>query len=241
MPRRKTPIVTNEIYHVFNRSIASVPIFQNNSDYLRMISLFNYYRFSKPPLRFSHYRHLPLKARKEYIRKLYKNGSLLIDIYSFCLMPNHLHLLLKQRSKDGISQFVGKVQNAYARYFNTKHDRSGSLFNSMFKVVRTENDEQFIHVMRYIHLNPLTSYIIKEAKDLENYKWNSFGIYIGNFSYPFVNTEFALQLFKSKEKLIEFTYNQIDYQRKLHQIKHLTLDKLNKRKMKKIKFTNKIR
>lgn len=224
MSRRYVKQVTDEVYHVYNRSVASQPIFNNSRECNRFIFLIDFYRFEKPPLRFSHYDRLSMDAKKEFLSSLYETGRKQVGIYAFCLMPNHFHFLLRQTTEDGISSFLRNVQNAYAKYYNKKKERLGSLFQMMFKVVRIEKDEQFTHVARYIHLNPLTSYVLRKPEELENYKWSSFGTYMSNFKYPFVETDFILKLFRSRNQLKEFTYNQVDYQRKLEKIKHLSFE-----------------
>lgn len=139
-------------------------------------------------------------------------------------MPNHYHFLLNQLTDGGIPTFAKNLQNAYAKYFNTKNERGGSLFQLMFKCTRIENDDQFKHTLRYIHLNPLTSFLLTKPLELINYRWNSFVGYMEMQSFNFVNTEFALKMFGTKENLEKFTFDQIDYQRKLAKIKHLTLE-----------------
>jgi len=224
MPRRKEVLATNEVYHVLNRSVGSQPIFGDFSGCTRMVNLIDFYRFEKPGLRFSYYNHLPQKDKKMFLDNLRARGKKLIEIYAFCLMPNHFHLLLKQVRDGGIARFMRNVQNAYAKYFNIRNERFGSLFQLMFKVIRIETDEQFIHVARYVHLNPATDYLVKEAEELKSYRWGSFGNYIGNFSYSFIEKDELLRMFGSKDKLIQFTLDQVDYQRKLAEVKHLTLE-----------------
>ena len=139
-------------------------------------------------------------------------------------MPNHYHILAKQISEKGISEFVRFIQESYAKYFNSKTQRFGSLFQSPFKAVRIENDEQLLHVSRYIHLNPLTSYVIIESKDLMNYPWNSYRDYVSNNNRGFVNTSLISSLIKKNDSFKKFTFNHLDYQRKLELIKHLVFE-----------------
>lgn len=223
MPYRHIPFVTGEIYHIFNRSIAKQPIFKRKNDYERIYNLIDFYRFNKPKLRFSHYNRLRLKERKEFLDNLYSLNKL-IDIFAFCLMPNHIHLLVKQNDKDGIATFMSNVQNSYAKYFNTKNKRTGALFQSMFKSVRIESDEQIIHAARYIHLNPLTSYILKDINKLKNYSWSSFYDYMRKQSLGFIDKEIIMGYFSSLAEFKKFTLDQVEYQRELEKIKHLMLE-----------------
>ena len=223
MSYRRTPIVTGEVYHTFNRSIARQPFFLNVRGYSRAIELINFYSYVQPSLRFSHYNRLPLKEKADFLKDLKNKGRKQIQLFAFCLMPNHIHFLMKELEKNGISRFMSNFQNSYAKYFNLKNDRTGSLFQSMFKAVRIESDEQLIHVCRYIHLNPLTSYIIKDFDVLENYPWSSYSEYFKENS-DLVDTSLISGFFPSIKEFEKFTSDQVDYQRQLNQIKHLSLE-----------------
>lgn len=224
MPYRKTPLVSGEIYHIFNRSIARQPIFLTDSYYQRALETLSYYNNLTPPVRFSHFSRLPTSLKNEILENLNKDNQKLVQILAFCLMPNHVHFLIKEIRDKGITTFMRKFQNSYAKYFNTRTERSGSLFQSMFKAVRILTEEQLLHVTRYIHLNPVTAFVLKDTKELSNYPWTSYPIYIGRHSSNIISTNEILSFFSSKDKFIEFTNDQVDYQRKLDQIKHLLLE-----------------
>jgi len=119
-------------------------------------------------------------------------------------------------------QVLYPLQNSYTKYFNFKRKRIGSLFQGIFKAIRVETDEQLIHLSRYIHLNPYSSYIVKSIKDLKTYPWSSLPDYLGKQKYPFLKKKFILDFFKSKRDYQEFVFNQADYQKELEKIKHLT-------------------
>lgn len=224
MPYRRTLIVTGEIYHVFNRSIAHQQIFSNQRDFHRILELIPFYSYHRPPLRFSHFIRLPQEQRVTFINTLKNNQKKQIQILAFCIMPNHLHFLLKEVGNHGIATFMRNMQNSYAKYFNTKNKRTGALFQSMFKAVRIETDEQLLHVARYIHLNPVTSYIIHQVANLSDYLWSSYSDYIGLRKSDTISTEQILGFFSSVDKFKDFTINQAEYQRKLGQLKHLILE-----------------
>lgn len=223
MTHRNPPLVVDQIYHVFNRSIARQPIFLTKLDYQRALEVFTFYSFLNPPLRYSHYNRLPLSQKNDFWKKL-EQGPKQIKLLAFCLMPNHLHFLIKEMVDRGISTFMSNLQNSYAKYFNLKNDRSGSLFQTMFKAKRIETQEQLIHISRYIHLNPVTSYILEDIEELNNYPWSSFPIYTGKQGSNIIDTELVMSLFSSVDKFISFTKDQVNYQRKLNEIKHLTLE-----------------
>jgi len=223
MSVRLHPIVTGEIYHVFNRSVGSQPIFLRQLNNKRALEVIQFYSYLDPPLRFSHYNRL--ENKEKFLLKLKSSHPKLIDLYSFCLMPNHFHFLVKQLRDDGILSFMRNFQNSYARYFNVKTERHGSLFQNQFKAVRIETDEQFLHVCRYIHLNPISSYVVKSIKELENYQWSSLPDYLGMRNLEFVDKEFVLNYFSSIEKFKSFTYDRVDYQKKLKELQYFTFEK----------------
>lgn len=222
MPSRKIVLATDEIYHVVNRSIEQIPIFKGKGDYQRALEVIDFYRYANPPLSFSSYKKLSIKARESFYESLIGKKKILVEIFAFCLMPNHFHLLLKQKSEKGISHFMRRFQNSYAKFFNTKYNRAGGLFQSIFKAIRVETDEQFLHVARYIFLNPVTAYLI-EIKQLINYPWSAFSEYLTD-GPTFINREEVLNFFKTKSDFKKFVFDQADYQRELDKIKHLALE-----------------
>lgn len=223
MPYRKTPLVANQFYHVFNRSIARQPIFKTVRDYQRMMQIIDYYRYPKPRLRFSFFNRLPLDKKEVFMKELTATKTPMLEIISYCLMPNHFHFLLRPLVAKGISDFVRNVQHSYSKYFNVKNDRSGSLFQGMFKAVLIETDEQLVHVCRYIDLNPITAYLI-EVGELENYPWTSFSDHVGKPSSRSFVSGYIMEHFKSGGSYRKFVFNQADHQRELEQIKHLILE-----------------
>lgn len=225
MPRRITPLVTGEIYHVTNRGVNHQPIFNDIYDYNRALELLSFYQFVKPSLRFSFYNRLPAEEKRRFLDKMKQYNQKLTTCLSFCLMPNHFHLLIKQESEKGISKLLSNFQNSFTRYFNTKHKRIGHLFQGQFKTVRIETEEQLLHTSRYIHLNPYTSYVVKSISDLEKYSWSSLREYIEHSDKSFCDVKTILSSFPSRKKYLEFVLDQKDYQRTLEKIKHLILEK----------------
>lgn len=227
MPYRTVPLIINQFYHVVNRGVASLPIFSSTRDYLRFLDLIDYYRFANTPMSFSNLMKLPREERNTVWATLRDKNFLRAEILTFCLMPNHFHFLLKQTAERGISTFLGNLENSYAKYFNTKSTRAGPLFQSMFKAVRIETNEQLLHVSRYIHLNPSTGYLV-ETKDLVEYRWSSFPNYLDGYEnsikYSFVNANIILSFFKDKKSYKKFVFDQAEYQKELGIIKHLILD-----------------
>ena len=222
MPGRKAVLATGQIYHLFNRGNASQPIFLSVYDYRRFLKTIGFYRFSSHTVRLFQFLEFSQKRKKEYLENISSKNRELIEIFCFCLMPNHYHLLVKQIDENGISKFMSQIQNSFVKYFNIKRKRTGSLFQGRFKAVRIETDEQLLHLSRYIHLNPYSSYVVKSIKDLEAYPWSSLPDYLKKGNYSFLKKKPVLDFFKSEKDYQRFVFNQADDQRELEKIKHLT-------------------
>lgn len=219
---RNIVLATKEIYHIFNRGVERREIFTDRWEYRRALDTISYYRFLEPPIRYSKYIILDKKRRIQLLNALL-TSQLQVDVLAFCLMPNHFHLLLKQTTNTGISRFVSKFCDSYSKYFNIKHDRVGPLFQGPFKAVRVESEEQLIHLSRYIHLNPISSFLIKES-ELDSYSWSSLHEYLAPLKNTVSNPKLIGGLFKSPAKYRDFVHDQIDYAQKLEYIKHLAID-----------------
>lgn len=213
MPYRIAPLVNDQIYHVFNRGVAKLPIFTDRRDYNRFLETIYYYQFQGPKPQFSQ-----LNRFKDF--KFDKNKKI-VEVFCYCLMPNHYHFLIKQIEANGISEFISKLSNSYTKYFNTKYDRVGPLLQGQFKAVRIEYDEQLVHVSRYIHLNPIASFLVK---DLKEYQWSSYPSYIGLQVDKICTSEFILSMFKTKQKYEQFVLDQVEYAQSLERIKYLLID-----------------
>lgn len=224
MPQRKVIFANNEYYHIFNRSIHKEPILTKQRDCQRALETLKYYRFENPPIRLSYFLAFGVDKRSEIIHALSKEAKKIVDIISFVLMPNHFHFLLKQNEDKGISKFLALFQNSYSRYFNTKNNRQGHVFQGQFKAVWIENEEQLLHVNRYIHLNPYTSYVVKTLSELEEYSYSSLPDYLSGQKETICNTQEILSHFSTIKKYKKFLFDQADYQRKLEEIRHLILE-----------------
>jgi len=221
MSYRRTPLVNEEFYHIFNRGVAKQPTFLNQYDYEQTLLALSYYRFAKPPMRLSRFKELSRQQRNELLDRL-QTTKKHVEIVCFVLMPNHFHFLLKQISENGISMFLSKFTNSYTKYFNTKRSRVGPVFQGVFKSVHIESDQQLLHVSRYIHLNPVVSFVIKDV-DLLSYPWSSLPDYLKGRS-SLVHMEPVLGNFSSTNDYKNFILDRIDYAKQLEQIKHLVLE-----------------
>src|SRR5436309_402352 len=112
MPYRNTPFINGQIYHIYNRGSEKRVIFISRRDYQRFIKTLQYYQLQGPKPRLSHF-------TSSGVFKPDISGKL-VDIITYCLMPNHFHLLVRQIRDGGITEFISKLSNSYTKYFNTK-------------------------------------------------------------------------------------------------------------------------
>lgn len=216
MVLRKTILAIGQIYHVFNRGVDKRAIFLNNYEYHRFFDLIRYYQQERP-LRFSYF---TKKERELLLNK--KEGNSLVEIFCYCLMPNHFHLLLKQKAEGGITQFMRRVSDSYGRYFNLLHQRIGPLFQGNFKAVMIEDNDQLLHISRYIHLNPLTSNLVK---NLDGYPWSSYSEFLSK-TPSFCSKNVILQQFRSPKQYQKFVLDHADYAKHLKEIEHLLIEEI---------------
>jgi len=223
MAYRKQIIVAQQIYHVFNRSVAREPIFTTARDYQRFLETIDFYHYT-PSIRFSYFNRLGLEERKNCLDGLRIKGEKQVSIFALDLMPNHFHFVLKGEKEKGVNDFICNIQNSYAKFFNIKMGRNGSLFQEMFKANLIETDEELLHVVRYVHLNPYSSQLVKNIEQLEKYPWSSFPSYLGKGNLDFIDTDFLKGFYSNIDDFRKFTLDQMDYQKNLDIIKHLGLD-----------------
>lgn len=219
--KRKVIFSDGEFYHVFNKTINREVIFDGKKDSQRALNLIDYYRY-RPRMSYSRFQGLNHDAMISEWESITSTPPC-VRIHSFGLMPNHFHFLLEQVSQDGIRVFTSNFQNSFAKYFNLKRKREGGLFKSRFKGVWLQTIEEVLHESRYIHLNPVTSYLM-EIAELDAYPYTSFSTYVGRQNHRFITTDLILSNFKMVEEYRSFVYDQADYQRSLHDLKHLVLE-----------------
>ncbi len=165
MPRRPREKSSTGIYHVMLRGINKQRIFEDKEDYEKM-----------------------LQTLKEYKEKC---GY---EVYGFCLMSNHIHILMKEGEEE-LGKVFRRIGASYVYWYNWKYKRSGSLFQGRYRSEPVENDSYFLTVLRYIHQNPLKARIEKE---ITKYPWSSYNEYLEGEG--FCDTKFALSLFSTDKK-----------------------------------------
>lgn len=214
MSYRKVNLVNGAYYHIYNRSVMGMPIFRRNSEYEIFLESARYYLQFNPPVRFSFYR----INRDKYVLDFRKKLSTII---SFCIMPNHFHFLLRQDAEEGIKKYIQKLTNSYSHYFAKKNNYRGHVFERNFQAVLVEDDEQLIHLSRYIHLNPVTAYLVENPLE---YRYSSYSVYLNKSKSDLTDPRPIMDLFKTAKKYETFTMDQKDYQRTLNANRHLFLE-----------------
>lgn len=183
---RKTAFVPENYFHIYNRGIEKRNIFLDYNDYRRFLVLLYLCNNTEPV----DLRNL-IDNKGLTFEEMFniKRKEILVDIGSYCLLPNHIHVLIKPRIEKGVSLFMQKLFTAYTMYFNKKNIRTGRLFESTFKAKIIERDEHLKYLFAYIHLNPVKliepewkengiKNFDKAKKFLNNYGWSSYLSYL---------------------------------------------------------------
>jgi putative transposase len=194
--RRKEKFSSGEIFHVFNKSIANFGIFKDLENGWRFIEVLDYYN-------------------NRLIDKSFSD----VKFISYCIMPDHYHLLLKILYNNSFSKYLSDVENSFSRFFNIHFYRKGPLWQSNFKAVRIKSAEQLLHVSRYIHLNPTTANLVDKPEDWRLSSYNDF-IKEGQFLKESIK-EISISEPSSYKRFVE---DNKDYQKKLKIIKKLILE-----------------
>ena len=173
---RHVPFVKGELYHIYNRGVDKRKIFFSNGDWQHFQRLL-YIANTTQAL---HSRRLKDKPLSDIQRQ-----DCLVDIASYVMMGNHFHLLLREKSEQGITTFMRKLLTAYSMYMNRKYERSGPLMCRPFRAKHVDSDEYLFWLTSYIHMNPVEQIEsswkeggvkdIKKVMDfLEKYKYSSY-------------------------------------------------------------------
>ncbi|MDA1337647.1 MAG: transposase, partial [bacterium] len=193
---RKHPFAVGQIHHVYNRGVAKAPICREEADYWRFLQGLCFFNDEKSASSILWHlerdrARLTMNVLKEYIIAQGSNRRPLVRILAYCVMGNHYHLLLEEIEQGGITQFMHKLGTGYAKYFNKKHDRVGSLFQNVFKNVLVDDELYLQYLLVYINvLNPVSIIEpnwkqegiqdIKKALDFaSSYQWGSHMDYLG--------------------------------------------------------------
>ncbi len=176
MPRIARERSSSGIYHIMLRGANRREIFHDEKDCTRFL---------------------------ETVKKYKKKSN--IKIYGWCLMGNHVHLLL-QEGKEELSVTMKRISVSFASYYNWRYKTTGHLFQDRYKSETIESDERLIAVVRYIHQNPIKAGLVKSPCD---WKWSSSQEYYDNHTNPplLLDVELILSIF-SEDRIKFKEYNE---------------------------------
>ncbi|MBI2590592.1 MAG: transposase [Candidatus Blackburnbacteria bacterium] len=151
--------IENGYYHIYNRGVEKRLIYQDQQDYGVYLSYLKTYLLPVDRDSLLHQLSLPITSayEKDQIRKQLRLNNFAdeIKLLAYSLMPNHFHLLVKQKSSNAIDSFMNSLSTRYTLFFNRKYKRVGSLHQDVYKAVMVESDEQLTHLTRYVHKQAL--------------------------------------------------------------------------------------
>lgn len=222
MSLRKTNLVSGEIYHIYNRGVDKRDIFMDDEDRLRFVHDLFEFNDKNQTINLTMYLNFKNRLKEVGLPKVNaKQREILVEILAFCLMNNHFHLMIRQKTDNGITEFMRKLGTGYTNYFNKKYKRTGALFQGKFKSVNIKKDSHLMYLPIYIHLNPL-DYKFKEWREgkvndpkktidfLNTYRWSSYLDYIGQKNFPSViKKDFLLKRLGDEEKQKKEIFNWI--------------------------------
>ena len=145
MPRTPRFLLSKSYYHIITRGNNRNIVFKEQEDYLFFLGLIDKYKKEHP-----------------------------FDLYHYCLMPNHVHFLIKTGNAAGFSVFMKKLNLAYFHYFKKKYGWTGHFWQGRFKSQPVGKDEYFIQCGKYIELNPIRAGLVKDPK---KYSYSSYNYY----------------------------------------------------------------
>ena len=215
MPVRKVTLEKGEYYHLYSRGVDRRSIYEDQRDYNRFIKMLSYYRQIKPPVKFSLWEnpvHRPSKEGDQLPKYL-------ISLVAYCLMPNHFHLLVKQEANQGVTLFMHRLLNSHTHHFNLRHGRKGSLFQSRFQAIHVSDNEQLLHLSRYIHLNPRKARLVNRAGD---YSFSSMNQFLDNGGI--VDAKIVMDQFSSPSDYELFVESYEDTDSQIAKITRITID-----------------
>ncbi|MFZ3031618.1 MAG: transposase [Candidatus Moraniibacteriota bacterium] len=193
MSTRKTPLVTGEIYHVYNRGVDKRSIVGDEFDSERFLKSMVAFNTGCPVLSLRN-------------AELIYSGSTpvdpLVEVIAYCLNPNHFHLILRQTVDGGVSEFMKRLSGGYTWYFNNKYERSGSLFQGRYKSVHVDTNEYLLQLSVYVTLN-FRAHDYESSIDM-NLIRSSWDEYSRKIKRPFCKKDEILGQFRNKKEYVRF-------------------------------------
>ena len=209
--------VDDSFYHIYNRGVATLPIFEDRDDYVSFLADLKFYL---TPVR-ENFKGVSLKVTQEDKTYTYfpsqqpKNHTGKIELIAYCLIPNHFHRFIKQTDKMTMSNFMRSLATKYSMYFNKKYNRVGPVFQGTYKAVPINNELQFLYLTKYIHRNPL-ALVHNNPSNLYTYPYSSYPNYLKLIHQSWVHCDDVLYYFSkfdpknSYQRFVEESESEID-------------------------------
>lgn len=181
---RKTNYIqsTQTYFHIYNRGVNREPLFFESRNY-------------------AYFLHRMEQA----------NDRSQITILAYCLMPNHFHLILKQRVPGAIPAFIKQVCDGYAKAINRSLHRTGHLFEGPYRMKPVGSDEYILHLSRYIHLNPVRAKLVYRP---EEWEFSSYRSYITDNDEGLVRISVAMNICGGAKEYRKFVEGYRDVERR---------------------------
>jgi putative transposase len=200
---RKTPLVDEEIYHIYNRGVDKRNIFSDKLDLERFFKSMLEFNVIEP---IGSIFELSKKLKSKKVGHRMSNSEPLVEFVFYCLNPNHYHFGIKQVAEKGIEKFMQRLGNGYTKYFNARYKRSGVLFQGKFKSVHVDENDYLLHLSAYVNLNNRLSGTAKEH--LSKSSWEE---YIGESNDNFCKGKnIVVEQFKDVNSYKKFALSSLE-------------------------------
>ncbi len=197
-------LAVGEYYHIFNRAINKQVIFHDSSDWDRFLFLIVYFQLPEDYKNISRiYRKFVINVQSQALHIDKSIQKRQVEVVSFCIMPNHFHLILKEIEEGGITKYMHRILTSYAKYYNAKYEKTGHLFQGPFKSVHVSNNNQLLYLSAYIHKNP--NELFKSKSNIQNYLYSSFRDYVGENRWgDLLAHQIVSEQFKQKPDYLDY-------------------------------------
>lgn len=210
---REVQFIVDEYYHIYSKVILNRSEFKESRNAKRLTQAFLLCNSTESTKAFQYLKNNENASLEDAI-EIIRKGEKLVDILCYTIMPDHYHLLLRERKENGITEFMRKSNISIAKYINTKDERKGPLFESRFKAKHINSNKYLLHLSVYIHLNPLDFISGKYWREhklgnwncakekLLKYPWSSLRMYLNkNYQDPIVSgIEIILNQFNNQKE-----------------------------------------
>ncbi len=194
---RNIEFTNDEYYHVYNRGVDKRTIVEESYDSGRLLQSLDELNTVEPigSIFENSFREKNVASKK------------LVEIISYCINPNHYHLLLLQKEDRGIEKFMHRLGTSYTKYFNNKYKRGGSLFQGRFKAIHIYNNDYLLHLSAYINLNNRVHQLGSSASKLVRSSWNE---YIEPSTRGITKPSIVIDQFKNKTEYEKYAIDSLE-------------------------------